>query len=506
MTNTKQKTPRDAARKTLILQVLLLTAITVIISLASRMYGKNRFETTLIVSSNNKTYELSDLQLEWEGEPIPVLDSFVTHETDDSVTATALHLKMQPEKAGEYPLRVLDKEGNELANDLFRVDASHTAFSASTGNFTGDEGLHAAVIFFYIGLTAIMLVFFITLKGSLIYTYEAILSFGVFVFSFLVLITAVPAFIRHLQSPEFYPTWALLTDVASGGKYFVFYTSPLFAAFSVLLIISNIALLRNERPRLQNVLGLLLGLCMIGGIAFYLFFTNSGFSGSSEEFQIRVTVENLIGIVIAYMECILISSVVCGLRAAKHVPSMDRDYILILGCGFRKDGTLPPLLKGRVDKAIEFWRTQKERSGKTAVVIPSGGKGYDESMTESQAMYNYMVSHGFPEESIVRETRSENTYQNMEFSKAIIERESAGRADVKTAYVTTNYHVFRSGVWAGLAGLEAEGVGSRTKWWFWPNAFIRECLGLLKNRLLPEILFLAVLIAVFGIFTFLSFQ
>ena len=63
MTNTKQKTPRDAARKTLILQVLLLTAITVIISLASRMYGKNRFETTLIVSSNNKTYELSDLQL-----------------------------------------------------------------------------------------------------------------------------------------------------------------------------------------------------------------------------------------------------------------------------------------------------------------------------------------------------------------------------------------------------------------------------------------------------------
>lgn len=68
----------------------------------------------------------------------------------------------------------------------------------------------------------------------------------------------------------------------------------------------------------------------------------------------------------------------------------------------------------------------------------------------------------------------------------------------KIAFATTNYHVFRSGIWAQLAGLRAEGIGSKTKWWFWPNAFIRECAGLLKKNLLPELIGLVGLICFFG--------
>jgi hypothetical protein len=65
-------------------------------------------------------------------------------------------------------------------------------------------------------------------------------------------------------------------------------------------------------------------------------------------------------------------------------------------------------------------------------------------------------------------------------------------------YATTNYHVFRSGVWANLAGLPSEGVGSSTKWWYWPNAFMRECVGLILNRIPQELLLLAVMAAFFG--------
>ena len=65
-------------------------------------------------------------------------------------------------------------------------------------------------------------------------------------------------------------------------------------------------------------------------------------------------------------------------------------------------------------------------------------------------------------------------------------------------FSTTNYHVFRSGVWAALAGLSAEGMGSKTKWWYWPNAFMRETVGLLKNRWKQETLFLIVLIMFFA--------
>ena len=86
----------------------------------------------------------------------------------------------------------------------------------------------------------------------------------------------------------------------------------------------------------------------------------------------------------------------------------------------------------------------------------------------------------------------------MEFSRKLIEERDGSADDKNVIFVTTNYHVFRSGVWAGLAGLRAEGLGSDTRWWFWPNAFIRECAGLLANRLVPEAVCLVILILIFG--------
>ena len=110
-------------------------------------------------------------------------------------------------------------------------------------------------------------------------------------------------------------------------------------------------------------------------------------------------------------------------------------------------------------------------------------------------MRRYIAAQDIPPESILPENQSANTYQNMEFSKKLIEEHGAGS---KVVFSTTNYHVFRSGVWASLAGLEAEGIGSHTKWWFWPNAFVRECVGLLVNRWKQELLFLIILIVLFG--------
>ena len=129
--------------------------------------------------------------------------------------------------------------------------------------------------------------------------------------------------------------------------------------------------------------------------------------------------------------------------------------------------------------------------------MPSGGQGRDEVMPEAEAMQNYLLSQGIPKESILPETQSANTYQNMAFSKKLINEKSSGTGQ-RVVYSTTNYHVFRSGVWAGLADLKAEGIGSTTKWWFWPNAFMRECVGLLANRWKQELVLLAVLVGIFA--------
>ena len=148
-----------------------------------------------------------------------------------------------------------------------------------------------------------------------------------------------------------------------------------------------------------------------------------------------------------------------------------------------------------MDKALEFWRDQQAESGRTAVLVPSGGQGPDEAMTEAEAMRRYLVGQGVPDGMILPEDRSANTYQNMVYSKALTD---AARPGGKVAFATTNYHVFRSGVWARLAGLEAEGMGSRTRWWYWPNAFMRECAGLLARRWKQEVMMVAGLALFFG--------
>ena len=99
----------------------------------------------------------------------------------------------------------------------------------------------------------------------------------------------------------------------------------------------------------------------------------------------------------------LAGAVICGLKAGSHRPPYDRDFILILGCSFRKDGTLTPLLQGRVDQAIDFWKKQRVITGKEAFLVPSGGQGQDETMPEAEAIKEYILSRHVPPEYILTE-------------------------------------------------------------------------------------------------------
>ena len=272
-------------------------------------------------------------------------------------------------------------------------------------------------------------------------------------------------------------------------------TAPLMLLFALAMAVSNIALFRHERPMIQNGLGLLVSIVLIIGEVLGLYLFTRDFMGSELEGRINNTLQNTYATVFIYFQCMLTGAVICGLRAARYRPAPDKDFIIILGCWFRADGTLPPLLRGRADKALEFWHRQKEESGKTAMFIPSGGQGSNEPMSEAEAVRQYLLSCGIEDWLILPENQSVNTYQNLVFSEKIIQAYAPGS---KVVFITSSYHVFRSGLWARQAGFPIEGVGSPTRWWFWPNAFMRETAGLLQKRWKQEILFLFLLIAFFG--------
>ena len=188
--------------------------------------------------------------------------------------------------------------------------------------------------------------------------------------------------------------------------------------------------------------------------------------------------------VLSYISCILIATVAMGVKAAKKIPSFDKDYMLILGCQVRKDGTLTPLLKGRADAALKFARKQKEAGGPDLTFVPSGGQGHDEVVSEASAIRAYLVESGVPKDRIIVEDKSTNTEENLKYSveKILESRKANGIAESsepKIAFATTRYHVFRSGFHASRLGMKVEGVGGKTKAYFMINAFIRELIATL---------------------------
>ena len=78
------------------------------------------------------------------------------------------------------------------------------------------------------------------------------------------------------------------------------------------------------------------------------------------------------------------------------------------------------------------------------------------------------------------EDQSKNTEENLINAAALI-RDRSGE-DAKIAFSTTNYHAFRAGLLATNNGIKAEGVGSRTKSYFWLNAFIREFIATIYSE------------------------
>ena len=120
---------------------------------------------------------------------------------------------------------------------------------------------------------------------------------------------------------------------------------------------------------------------------------------------------------------------------------------------------------------------QKDATGKDLVFVASGGQGADEVISEAEAMKNYLLEQGFKEEQILVENKSKNTNENISFSNKLINNASA-----KIAFSTTNYHVFRAGVIASSQNIYAEGIGAKTKSYFWINAFIREFIATLFSE------------------------
>ena len=118
-------------------------------------------------------------------------------------------------------------------------------------------------------------------------------------------------------------------------------------------------------------------------------------------------------------------------------------------------------------------------------------------------MQAYLLRKGVPAEHILEENRSSSTYENMLFCKEMIQ---PIWPEKKVAFSTTNYHVFRSGLMARRVKMRAVGIGAKTRWYFWPNATVREFIGILTEHRLKQALILGGMVFLYGISTILFYM
>ena len=416
--------------------------------------------------------------------------------SDLQVEDGALRLTLRGEKKGACFVDVFLGEDTVFMDRFFVHPALLITRDTYFGDCTGGRVVPISVAIFVAVLFVSLLRRYRADVRRDMYQYRNVVELGVLVLLCAMLLDQILTAVRYSS------VVGAVQAALNSARGISIFALPVAFVLSILITISNLRLMRREGRTWRNMLGCILGvlLCLStllpDAMSYYFQFINMVVDVHNERsiwMYLEMGVEQTIIVIVAYLECILIGTILFGLKAARHVPPYDRDYMMILGSQIRADGTLPPLLQARVDRAVAFAERQEAETGKQLVFVPSGGQGSDEVMPEGEAMRRYLIECGVPGERILPETKSTNTEQNLRFSAELIRaRENGG--DAKLAFSTTNYHVFRAGMLASGQGIRAEGVGSPTKRYYWINAFVREFIATLYTERRTHIALLALLL------------
>ncbi|MDD3504794.1 MAG: ElyC/SanA/YdcF family protein [Eubacteriales bacterium] len=129
------------------------------------------------------------------------------------------------------------------------------------------------------------------------------------------------------------------------------------------------------------------------------------------------------------------------------VPRDNYDAALVLGCGVYNNEYPSPLLRERLDAAVELFH-----EGVVNKLIMSGDHGQD-NYNEVAVMKQYAIDEGVPSEAIFMDHAGFSTYESVFRARDIFMADSV-------LIVSQEYHVYRALYVAEALGLEAYAVSA----------------------------------------------
>ena len=159
------------------------------------------------------------------------------------------------------------------------------------------------------------------------------------------------------------------------------------------------------------------------------------------------------------------------LHAARGDGDEKCEYIVVLGAGVR--GTTPSqILSDRIEKAYTYLSENPD-----VICIASGGQGPDEDISEAQCIFDHLTGRGIDPDRIWLEEKSTSTWENFQFTLNLIEEKTGSRPE-KLGVLSSDFHLFRAGMFASDCGVDAVGIPAPTRWLSLRiNYYLREVAG-----------------------------
>ena len=190
------------------------------------------------------------------------------------------------------------------------------------------------------------------------YSYSIIMNLGLVIFLVINLLRQINLLINDWNLTSINDIYI---NTINSFSYFAVFILPLIAIIAFYSIYTNIFLIIKERLSFQNLLGILFGIAIIFGAlsSQFIFKIFEHFELINSKIYIKKFIDIGLNSVLCYFYCLTLATLYANIMAAKHKPKLDKDFVIVLGCKVGNDGTLTPILKARVDKAIEFAKEQK---------------------------------------------------------------------------------------------------------------------------------------------------
>ena len=121
------------------------------------------------------------------------------------------------------------------------------------------------------------------------------------------------------------------------------------------------------------------------------------------------------------------------------------DAIVVLGAA-QWDGKPSPVLRARVDHAINLWRR-----GLAPTLIMTGGQGVGDTTTEAAVERRYAMSHGVPDSAIRTEDESRSTRESLRNVARMLDDDAR-----EVILVSDPFHMLRLAILARRFGLSPQ--------------------------------------------------